>query len=231
MLPRSVAALVVTVACLAVGCAGDTKPKPPQRVVLTDAEVRIVESLRKAGDGSTFLKLVLEETTPPDAFEQLGVQTFRVKEDLYEYETFAVTDEEVVQIGTGLGGPGITTFLLADADGDGKPDLAYVGGSGRGVKSYNAGVIDRPLFEPFDPAVVINPAIKPQPRHLRKRDAAFSYRDPIELRPSDEGGFDVYDPNKKVRLGHLKLVGDRADFEPADDLPSAVKRRFISPRL
>ncbi len=95
----------------------------------------------------------LEETTPDGLFDEMGVQTFRVRDEpdeLYAFETFAVTDEEVVPVGSGAGGPGITAFTIADADGDGRADLLYVSGSGRSIKSYDAGSIDRPGFTKYD---------------------------------------------------------------------------------
>ncbi|MEM1011024.1 MAG: hypothetical protein AAGI46_02245 [Planctomycetota bacterium] len=229
---------IVLVAGLAslVGLAGcssepDVAPPPtPQSV--EGARARLITQLEDQGGGTLFL-LPLEETTPDGVFENLGLQTFRVKDEpgeVFAYETFAVTSDDAIQVGSGSGGPGITSFTLADADGDGELDLVYVTGSGRGIKSYDAGAIDRPGFVPYDPA---NPPLADQPvarTPLRSRPVALGYRDPIELRPVASGnGFDVWDPGRRVRLGRLVFREESADFVVADGLPRNVQQRFLSP--
>ena len=225
--------IVPMIACLVAGCASEPAVVEGPRPLTTEAaRQRLVEAMRAEGGGTLF-QMPIEETTPDGVYEKLGVQTFRVRDEpgeLYAYETFAVTDEEVTQVGSGLGGPGVTKFTMADADGDGRVDLLYVAGGGKRFKSFNAGAVDRPDFEPFDPAVPAAPAAPMTPRPLRKRDAALDYRDPIELRQAADG-LDVWDPARDVRLGRLVMRADGADFVAADDLPPAVRRRFVSPPM
>ncbi len=225
--------LLLIVGGFTFGCAKEpAPPRAPRPLTVDQARAKMVEAVRDQGGGTLFL-MPVEETTPAGVFDEMGVQTFRVldePDEPFAFETFAVTDEEVVQVGSGLGGPGITSMTMTDVDGDGRPDLLYVAGSGRRIKSFNAGAVDRPGFEKFDPTRPVVEGEVQQPRPLRRRDVALDYRDPIELRQSPSG-LEVWDSGRNVKLGVLEMRDDGANFVAADDLPTAVKRRFKSPRM
>ena len=214
-----------------VGCASGPEPvAAPARLTPEQAQPVVVERLQASSAGlPPRFELPLEETTPDGLFDAMAMQTFRVNGGLYQDETYAVAEGSVARVGTGLGGPGIVSMQLADADGDGNVDLLYISGSGRGVKTYTVGAVDRPGYEPYDPA---NPSLTRQAAPIRVRDPQIQYRYPIELRPATNGeGFDLYDQGRDFRLGRLLFRGGRAEFLPANNLPLGVKRRFIQPRL
>jgi len=154
-------------ATLAAGCASEPEaPVAPSPMPSGEAQRRIVQEMRAQGVEAIY-QFPLVETTPTRAFEEMGIQTFKVRDEpgeLYAFETFAVTDEEVRQVGSGLEGPGIESLTIADADGDAKPDLLWVAGGGRNFKTYGVGALDRPGFEPFDP-------MKPPPALIQSRSS------------------------------------------------------------
>ncbi|MEL7239745.1 MAG: hypothetical protein AAGK78_12870 [Planctomycetota bacterium] len=182
---------------------------------------------QRTPNASAVAGLRLEETTPAGLYEALGVQTFQVSDGLYQFETYAVTGDDTRQLGTAIDGPGMTDMLLADADGNGQPDLSFAVGGGRGLKQYTVGVVDRPGYVAETEAVT-RPNLK-----LRVREAPLIYRDPIDLR--EEGGLvEVWDQKRAVRLGTLRVSADalrRIEFVPAPDLEPKVRRRFLQPRV
>jgi hypothetical protein len=230
-LPRLAVCLLA--AAVVGGCASN-EPKPlppPEPVSVDDARRKVAAAARQDGPaGDAFASYPIQETTPPRLFDELGVQTFRVTGGPAEYETFAVTDEQVLRLGSGFGGPGITAFSFEDADGDGAGDLLWAVGSGTGIKQYGVGLVDRPGFRPYD---ANDPPFEadPTPRPLRERKVALRYRDAVELRRNDAGQMEVWDSGRKVRLGRLRVIGDMATFEAESDLPPEVRRRFLEPRM
>lgn len=208
----------------AVGCAGPSASEQgPTRLPETIAVERVANALNA---NRSLTSVPLRETTPEGLWEGIATQTFRITDDFYEDESFALTNTETVQLGSGYGGPGIVFTLVEDLDGDGKVDLGYVTGSGSGVKRYNIGVLDRPGYSPAN-SETNQPAVTAS---LRQRGVDFEYRDPVELRVTG-GRVEVYDPARRVLLGTLRLTDDAAVFEPARDLPLHVRRRFLRPQL
>lgn len=219
-----VQSVVVAGTLMTVGCGGGpTRVKGPTKLGEANAAAKIANELDA---GRSLTSLPLRETTPEGLWDGIATQTFRITGGFYENESFAVTDAEAVQLGSGYGGPGIVFTLVEDLDGDGNVDLGYITGSGTGVKRYNIGVLDRPGYVPANTATK-RPAVAAP---LRQRGVDFEYRDPVELRVTG-GRIEVRDPARQVLLGTLRLSEDSATFEPARGLPLHVRRRFLRPQL
>ena len=220
----------VVAAGLLSGCGGSSRVEMPARMTSGTASAKVNAFIaRDTPTASDLTGLQLEETTPDGAFEKLGVQTFRVTEDLYQFETFAVTPTETIKIGSGLDGPGITEMRLTDLDGNDGPDLVFTSGTGRGNKQYSVGVLDRPGYEPApDPEA---PATSPVP--LRVRNVRLTYRDPLRFEQPGKL-VEVWDDQRNVKLGTLRLSGDQRDsivFVADAEIPAHIRRRFLEPRM
>ena len=215
----------------AVGCTGGPSAADlaPQRQSLSAAQPRIAADLeRKRPTAVSFVTVPVVETTPDGLWEAMAVQTFNVTGDMHQYESFAVTEGDVEQLGSGFGGPGIIEYQLVDADRDGTRELAFVVGSGTGVKRYTVGLLDRPQYEPVDPANP--PATKPAPAPMRQRAVRVSYRDPLTLKET-AAGVEVWDPARQTRIGRITGGGGAVRFEPEANLPRIVRQRVLEPRM
>jgi hypothetical protein len=223
----SAAVLAGLLLSIVAGCASEPPPLDLRPVPVSPAQAapRVAGALPERIDGTAVPPPTLRETTPPGVFEVLSVQTFQVTDGLYEFETFAVTEEEVIQIGTGFGGPGIIAFRPVDADDDGNPDLAYAFGSGQSIKRFGVALLDRPGYRPPRVGEFADPATRPAPPAMRVREIDFFYRDPIELRGGD-GAIEVWDPARNTRLGRLVGRGGRMTMEVEPDLPRFVRQRI-----
>ena len=212
------------VLALAVGGCMTKPPPTPEELLPTriDAAVasRRVEQYARQKDPSlsAYTRFPVEETTPAALWDAMYAQTFRVSDDLYQFESFAVTDRDTALLGAGSRGPGLVAGKVGDLDADGRPDYTFATGSGSGNKRYEIGVLDR--------------TGDPKTGPLRQRVARFSYRDPVSFSDHhDGGGYDVRDDARGVTLGVLRGDGDALRFAPADDLPRNVRERFIEPRV
>lgn len=205
-------------AASAIGCRTPAADRAlPQRLSESTASLRIERFERSRQPTlSPSVSFPVVESTPPGVWEALYLQTFRVTDGLFEYETYALTLDEVAQLGAGLRGPGVVDFALGDVDRDDEPDLAFASGSRSGLTRFGIGVIDRPVDN-------VRGA-------LRQRRVPFSYRDPVRFGQS-ERGLEVWDVNRDIRLGRLVPAGARVRFMPESDLPRSVRERFLEPRL
>lgn len=209
---------ITLVACAGAGgcqASGDAADAPPTRVTLPVASSRIGQAIPNmiAGDDQT---PAVRETTPQGLFEALATQTFRVEEGIGANDTFAVTADEAVALGTGYGGPGIVAFHLGDVDGNGTPDLAYAFGSGSGIIRFEVGIYDRPD--------------DPLRGQARTRRVPLSYRNPLQFREVD-AGLEVWDANRNEKIGLISAAGDELRFVLTAPLPQGVRERLLEPRL
>ena len=204
------------------GCVAKPAPKPeallPTRLDAGTASRRVEQYARQKDPSlSAYTRFPVEETTPPGLWEKMYAQTFRVSDDLYEFETFAVTDRDTALLGAGYKGPGLVAGKVGDLDGDGRADYTFATGSGSGNKRFEIGVIDR--------------TGDPKTGPLRQRAAPFRYRDRVSFADRAGGGYDVRDDARGVTLGVLRDENGNLSFAPADNLPRGARERFIEPHL
>ena len=219
---RGIVFTTALAATLLVGCKSAPPPTPeemlPSRIGQAEASRRVEQYARQKDPSlSAYTRFPVEEITPPQLWEQLRAQTFRVTDDTYKFETFAVTDRDTAELGAGYQGPGLVAGRVGDLDGDGRADYAFATGGGSGNKRFEIGVLDRSGDALTGP--------------LRQRRAPFSYRDPVGFADHAGGGYDVRDDARGVALGVLRDADGRLTFTPADDLPRGVRERFIEPRM
>ena len=217
LLVRLIAASGVVVVALSCQSSGSRTAKAPLPLSTTAAAALIEQSLAERSITTAPAEpIALRETTPDALFGALHTQTFRVTEGTYANDTFAVTEQAAVPLGTGFGGPGIVDAHVGDADSDGQPDLTFAYGSGSGIKRFEIGVYDRP-----------GDGIRGEPRTRR---VGFSYRDPVRFETADQR-LEVWDNNRNLKLGDIVASGDRLIFRAKADLPRVVRERMLEPQF
>jgi hypothetical protein len=77
--------------------------------------------------------LTTPELPVPEVWEHLPVQIFRVTEGPFARETFLIHDETVLQLGTAVGGEGVTSMRVSDLDQDGSVELLFTYSFGSGI--------------------------------------------------------------------------------------------------
>lgn len=153
--------------------------------------------LRESPEINPQFEFVLNAIPQPEAWQTLGVQLFQVGADslVQAFETFAVRKGKVQRLGTGFGGMGVGSTLVADVDGDRSPDLAFAFSWGSGRHRSQVGLLriagDRMSTLPCE----------------------WSAAGDIFLVPGGSQGVAVFGPNGRVgrlevREGALRVVVD-----------------------
>jgi hypothetical protein len=86
------------------------------------------------------LNLPIEEIPIEGPWEALQAQIFRVKEGIFRNESFLIRGVDVIQLGSTMGGQGITSLVLTDLDQDGQTELLFVYSSGSGIHQSRIGM-------------------------------------------------------------------------------------------
>jgi hypothetical protein len=86
--------------------------------------------------------------TADDTWKRLGTQVFQVTGPVQNYETFAIRDKKVHQLGRGIGGQGVTSLCVADLNRDKRPELVYAYSWGSGIHRSHVAVLDILAPEP-----------------------------------------------------------------------------------
>lgn len=84
--------------------------------------------------------LPLVEIPEEALWEALGARVFRVTSGVFENETFLIRGDRVVQLGTAVGGRGVTSLRVTDLDADGAPELVYAFSFGSGIQQTRLGM-------------------------------------------------------------------------------------------
>ena len=75
-----------------------------------------------------------DEILDEDVWEKLQAQLFVVTDGIYKNETFLLRYDQVVQLGTALGGQGLISKVVSDLDQDGQPELIFTYSAGLSPK-------------------------------------------------------------------------------------------------
>jgi hypothetical protein len=86
------------------------------------------------------LNLPIEEIPIDDPWEALQAQIFRVRDGNFQNESFLIRGSDVIQLGTALGGQGLTSLVVSDLDLDGQDELIYAYSFGSGIHQSRIGM-------------------------------------------------------------------------------------------
>lgn len=119
-------------------------PLPPGKI-----EGMIADFLRKKHlDLASDYKPVLQELSMQgELIKKVNARVFQVTEGLFEHETFLITyNKVVIQMGTAVGGQGVSSMALSDLDQDGTSELYFSYSFGSGIYQSHLGVY-APAYE------------------------------------------------------------------------------------
>jgi hypothetical protein len=113
---------------------------PPART-LAEAEEMIREHLySQKPDLNPDFRLPVEEVSVHEAWEQLRAQVFRVTEGPFARESFLISGDTVLALGTAVGDRGVNSLEIADLDRDGSAELLFTYSFGSGIHQSRIGM-------------------------------------------------------------------------------------------
>lgn len=118
------------------GAAGSSDRKSPG-----EAEEMIRDYLGSQKPNlSPDIRLPMIELPMQEGFENLVVQIFRVTDGPFARETFLISGETVLQLGTAFGGEGVTSLRVSDLNQDGSAELLFTYSFGSGIHQSRIGM-------------------------------------------------------------------------------------------
>lgn len=134
-------------------------PIPIIRIDINAAEQLLRAWYEKENpDFNPAVKIPLKDLTTDEIWNRLGVQVFQVSGDIYQYDTFLIRNRQVLPMGTGFGGMGVTSMIVTDLDQDGQPELLYAYSFGSGIHQSHLGL--------YSPALTGNSTIEANTRYV-----------------------------------------------------------------
>jgi hypothetical protein len=113
----------------------------PLRRTLAEAEEIIREHLHsQKPDLNPDFRFLVEEVRVHEAWEQLRAQVFRVTEGPFACESFLISGDAVLALGTAVGGRGVNSLEVADLDRDGSAELLFTYSFGSGIHQSRIGM-------------------------------------------------------------------------------------------
>ena len=134
---------------LAPAACAQPRPVAHSRVSIAEAE-QLVQTmfLHQMPDLNPTVEFPLTELTTDEVWLRLGAQVFQVNEGIYQFATYLIKDKEVVPLGTGFGGVGLTSMCVTDLDQNGNPELVYTYSFGSGIHRSQVALYSADLPEP-----------------------------------------------------------------------------------
>jgi hypothetical protein len=152
----------------------------------------------------------LKEITTKEVWDGLGVQVFQITED---HQTLVIKGKKIHRIGAGVGGWGVTSLVVADPSGDGRPKLIYAYSWGSGSHFSQVAVFDCLAKEPNEVVA----------------QAYLGDLGDLAVTKGQGNAVEIYAGKQKVGL--LDLQGKEGKLKAAirldKDLPAKVKERFV----
>ncbi|MGD2147085.1 MAG: hypothetical protein PVH41_10355, partial [Anaerolineae bacterium] len=201
---------------------GGSSDSPVRRTPVEAAEM-IHDHLRsQKPDLNPDLYLAVEEVPVPDAWELMQVQVFRVTGEAFARDSFLISGDMVLPLGTAIGGQGLTSLVIGDLDRDGRAELLFAYSYGSGIHQSRIGM--------YAPAYGED----------RTHEAAIAYLGDMSLFKEDVSSVGVsvvesHAPTLTLRyldtLGYLAIQGQVGQAElvlqVAEDLPDDVRQNLI----
>jgi hypothetical protein len=170
----------------------------------------IKEYLRgQQSDLTEELDLEIEELTPDYVWENLHVQIFRVIEgEAFINETFLISEERLLQMGTAAGGRGVTSMLISDMDKDGESELLFTFSFDSGTYQSRIGM--------YAPSYNEYPILEPTITYLGDLGLSIRENGDVDVRivEADEA---------YLRLKYLDTLGNLALREQNDGVVLSLK--------
>jgi hypothetical protein len=174
---------------------------------------------------SDFEPVLQEMNMQGDVLKRLSARVFRITEGLFENESFLITHNgKVVQLGTAVGGQGISSMELSDLDQDGQAELYFTYSFGSGTHQTHLGV--------YSPAYAPEKIYEANTYYLGDLMLFSDQQHQVGVRivEHDPGTNTVH---FQEILGQLILEKNGLDpvlkLEFVDDLPEEIKKSIVQP--
>lgn len=107
-----------------------------------------------------------------DDLSKMSVQIYKNKTTPYENWDFLIYNKEVIQLGNGYGGFGVTSYCVSDLNNDNDYEVVYAYNYGSGIPRTSVGLWSK---------------------NLSSQGLFFAYRGTLKLKKSIEGRVFIYD--------------------------------------
>ena len=202
---------------------------PPGEVPLPPGKIEgmIADSLRgEHPDLAPDFEPVLQEMSMQgEVLKKLSARVFRITEGLFENETFLVTyNGKVIQMGTAVGGQGVSSMILSDLDQDGQSELYFTYSFGSGIHQTHLGV--------YAPAYDLKKSYEVETYYLGDLMVFSEKKNHVGVRVVER------DPETNVAdfqetLGQLRLekvgLSPVLKLELIEDLPEEIQESLVQP--
>lgn len=187
---------------------------------LTDAEQAVEVFCRKEKPQlAPTVKFPLKEITTAEVWDRLGAQIFQVTGDIDQFSTYLIRGGRVHRLGTGFGGHGVMSFVVAELAG-GRPWLVYTYSWGSGRHRSKVAALD--LLQAGSPELTAELALLDGDWFVRAAGTA------VVLETGQYGS----EPNrwtKGVEVGRVEFdlaANAMLVVRLRDDLPAAVREKL-----
>jgi hypothetical protein len=155
----------------------------------------------------------LKDITTKAVWERLDAQIFQVTEGVRAHETYVIKDKKVYHIGSGFGGKGVSSVVVADPNGDGRDKLIFAISFGSGEHRSQVGVFD---------------VLAKKPEQVVAPQTYFGDLGDLVLKNGERQKVEILAGDRTV--GRLILEGKEGELKIAirlnDDLPAEVRKGF-----
>jgi hypothetical protein len=188
------------------------KKTPPMKVEEAEKLVRdfIFKENPKMNPEAQF---PVKDITIKAVWDRLGAQVFQVTEGVRAHETYVIKDKKVYHIGSGFGGHGVASMVVADPNGDGRDKLIFAYSWGSGIHRSHVGVFD---------------LLAKEPEQVVAAQAYYGGLGDLMVQNGEKQTVEVFAGKEKV--GRLILEGKEGALKVAirlsDDLSADAKKGF-----
>jgi hypothetical protein len=174
--------------------------------------------------------LTFEEIPDEKVWEELHAQVFRVTEGIFQNEAFLLLHDHVIQLGTAVGGQGLTSMVVSDLDQDAQSELLFTYRAGLGP-GFGPGTQTRVgMVEPDSEAL-----------HVIEADMAYWGTAALVVEGTTAISLKVAEANETTKelryldsLGHLSIenteTGISLILNVDPNLPPEIKQNILSRR-
>jgi hypothetical protein len=171
--------------------------------------------------------LEIEELAPESIRKSLQAQIFRVtKGESFLNELYLISEGQVLRLGNGVGGRGVTSMLLSDMDHDGVDELVFTFSSDSGTYQSRIGM--------YAPGYNKNQIFKPAIAYLGDLGLTIQEDGVVNVRIAEADDADL-------RLKYLATLGNLALREDddglvltlklEDNLPEEIKNKLVTGQI
>jgi hypothetical protein len=150
MLQKALFTFVVLAVLLSTAACSQQETTNAERISTAEAEILVrAMFLKDVPALNPAVEFSLTELTTDEVWQRLRAQVFQVNDGYNMFNTYLIKNKEIVPLGTGVGGMGLTSMCVADLDQDGNPELVYTYSWGSGIHQCRVAMYSADLPAPY----------------------------------------------------------------------------------